>query len=110
MREPINLNRDINKALNPFYCPNKSSQFLTTERKLVMDVLQMMAQPSLESQTFVRDKRQLKVLFKLRNDSFGFNSCTALSHLSQGTVRNVLKNFLSMSNDLQKTLFFFRGI
>jgi hypothetical protein len=49
MREPINLNRDINKALNPFYCPSKSSQFLTTERKLVMDVLQMMAQPSLES-------------------------------------------------------------
>ena len=74
MKEPQNLNRDLNKALNPYDFANKSSQFLTTERTLVMHVLQMLGQPSLESETLVRDAKQLRVLFKLRHDAHGFNS------------------------------------
>ena len=55
MLEPNNLNRDLNLALNPYDVVNKSSECLTTERKLVLDVLQMLSQPSLESETFIRD-------------------------------------------------------
>lgn len=110
MREPMNLNRDLNKALNPYSMVNKSSHLLTTERRLVLDILQMLSQPSLESDTFVRDRAQLGVLFKLRNDGQGFNLAATLSHLSQGAVRNVLNKFLQMGNDLQKTCFLFRGI
>ena len=39
MKEPTNLNRDLNKALNPYDYANKSSPLLTTERQLVMHVL-----------------------------------------------------------------------
>ena len=55
MLEPNNLNRDLNLALNPYDVVNKSSECLTTERKLVLDVLQMLSSPSLESETFIRD-------------------------------------------------------
>jgi len=110
MVEPMNLNRDLNKALNPYSMVNKSSHLLTTERRLVLDILQMLTQPSLESDTFVRDGEQLGVLFKLRHDGKGFTSAATLSHLSQGATHNVLNKFLQMGNDLQKTCFFFRGI
>ena len=110
MSEPMNLNRDLNKALNPYSMVNKSSHLLTTERRLVLDILHMLTQPSLESDTFVRDRVQLGVLFKIRNDGQGFTSAMTLSHLSQGAVKNVLNKFLQMGNDLQKTGFLFRGI
>lgn len=110
MLEPNNLNRDLNLALNPYDVVNKSSECLTTERKLVLDVLQMLSSPSLESETFIRDPTQLQVLFKMRHQGEGFNLSTSLSHLSQSTVQSTLNQFLDMSNELQKTCFFFRGI
>ena len=110
MAEPTNLNRDLNKALNPYSMVNKSSRLLTTERRLVLDILQMLTQPSMESDTFIRDSEQLGILFKLRHGGKGFTSATTLSHLSQGATENVLNKFLQMGNDLQKTCFLFRGI
>jgi hypothetical protein len=33
-----------------------------------------------------------------------------MSHMSQGTVKSCLNKFLKMANNLQKTLFLFRGV
>lgn len=106
MTEPNNLNRDLNQALNPF--DQKNSSLLTTERALVQDCLKVLS--GLESDTFMRDGSQLGVLFKLKYDKPGFCNQVQLSHMSQGAVRSSLNVFLKMANDMQKTLFLFRGI
>lgn len=110
MEEPNNLNRDLSKALSPYSVGNLVSAYQTTERRVLLDVLQMLSLPGLESETFVRDPDQLRVLFKMRHTGAGFTSSTCLSHLSQGALKSVLEKFLRMANDLQKTLFLFRGI
>lgn len=70
----------------------------------------MFASPYVESDTFARDLNQYRVLFKLRYDSEGFGSMKNVSHLSQGAVRTMLLKFLNMGNELQRTMFLFRGI
>jgi hypothetical protein len=55
--EPLNLHKDLNVALNPFVAINDQNMYLTTERRVVMDVLQMLSQPSIQSDTLVRDER-----------------------------------------------------
>ena len=80
--EPLNLNKNLNTALNEFSSIGKTNLDLTSERKLVMDVLQLVSQPAIDSDTFMRDDTQLKVLFRLRHRQEGFGMGTALSHLS----------------------------
>lgn len=110
MVEPKNLNRDLNKLLNPYNQANATSEYQTTERRILLDVLQMLSLPGLESETFVRDAEQLKVLFRARHEGQGFASSTCVSHLSQGVTKSILEKFVWMANQLQKTLFLFRGI
>jgi len=40
--EPIKINRDLNKALNPYSMVNKSIHLQTIERRLVLDNLKML--------------------------------------------------------------------
>lgn len=47
LMEPLNLHTSINRTLNPLHHVKASSDFLTTERRIVMDVLQMLSQPSI---------------------------------------------------------------
>ena len=81
---------------------------LTTERQVVMDIIQLLQ--GVQSETFVRDQGQRGVLFKMRWSSDGFNLSTTLSHLSQNTVKSILRTFLVLANKVQKTQFLFRGL
>ncbi len=114
------MNSNLNKILSPFNIDSLLGiqedskvliyENLTTERNLILDILQMFCLPGLESQTFERDRCQLKVLFKIRNEDKGYFQKSSLTHLSKEIVNNILLNFLKMANDLQKTMFYFRGI
>ena len=108
--EPLNLHTAINRSLNPLHHVKASSDFLTTERRIVMDVLQMLSQPGVQSETFIRDPHQMNVTFKIRHLEIGFYNSVCVSHLSETTLVSVLNTFLAMANDLQQTLFYFRGI